>query len=332
MKNQTPNLRIGLLDNSCHSLKRGYEMWSLWKRSKDAWLLKESVIWVHHGIELALKQLLVQTNEFLVFEDVNRAVERLGILRRKQGMANAGVLDLFDNDDKVMSVGFKNLIERAAITLSIPELYENQTLRSKIDELTKYRNKMVHFSIEMDIDGVSSLLSDILDPLLSLLEREVKDINFKEKCIPEIRSVAQPVQRFSRELYQETEKRIVKILRQFNGQKVAGSLFGVEGEVILPKFTQASTYEGSKDVGVDLVANGESEKWLVEIKFGRPGAVTLRYVFSQLRYVQNHYPNSTVWLVTMNESVNKVPAKEKGIYFSSIKEIEQLEKILSLKP
>lgn len=81
MKNQSPSLRIGLLDNSYHSLKRGYELWSQWTQTDDAWLLKESIIWVHHGIELSLKQLLAQTNAFLVFENIDSAIENLGKLR-----------------------------------------------------------------------------------------------------------------------------------------------------------------------------------------------------------------------------------------------------------
>jgi type I site-specific restriction-modification system R (restriction) subunit len=203
MANESPSLRIGLLDNSYHSLKRGYEMWSQWKKTEDAWLLKESIIWVHHGIELALKQLLAQTNAFLVFEDVNKAVQSLGNLREKKGMEKAGVLDLFDNDDKIMSVGFRNLIERAAVTLSIPELTKNASLRQKIDELTKYRNKVVHFSIELDIASVSNLLSEILDPLLYMLEREVLDVAFTKNRIPEIRKIAQPVKKFSEQFRQE---------------------------------------------------------------------------------------------------------------------------------
>jgi type I site-specific restriction-modification system R (restriction) subunit len=203
MANQPANLKIGLLDNSHHSLKRGYEMWSQWKRTEDAWLLKESIIWVHHGIELALKQLLAQTNAFLVFEDVNKAVKSLANLREKKGMEKAGVLDLFDNDDTVMSVGFKNLVERAAVALSIPELTKNASLRRNIDELTKYRNKVVHFSIELDAAAVSNLLSDILDPLLSMLKREVIDENFKTNRIPEIRETAQPVQKFSEQIRRE---------------------------------------------------------------------------------------------------------------------------------
>ena len=42
-------------------------MWSKGRKKGDALLLKEAIIWIHHGIELSLKQLLVQTNEYLVF-------------------------------------------------------------------------------------------------------------------------------------------------------------------------------------------------------------------------------------------------------------------------
>lgn len=210
MPKQTNSLKMGLLDNGSHSLKRGYEMWTQWKQSNDAWLLKESIIWVHHGIELLLKQLLVQTNEFLVFQDVNKAVERLGILRKKDGMKDAGVLDLFEHDDKAFSVGFRNLIDRTAITLSIDELAEREPLRKQVDQLTRYRNKIVHFSIELDVLEVSSLLSEILNPLLHLLSKEVNDQNFKEKVIPEIQQAACSVQKYVE--FENTRKDILSLL------------------------------------------------------------------------------------------------------------------------
>jgi hypothetical protein len=191
---------------------------------------------------------------------------------------------------------------------------------------------MVHFSIEMDIAGVSSLLSDILEPLLTLLQREVKDINFKEKCIPEIRRKAQPVKEFSQQMYYETEKRIAKLLQSFNGQKVSGILFGVTGEVHLPKFTKVPFTEANRDIGVDLIGEGDNQIWLVEIKFGRPNIDSYHQVLSRLKIAQERYPGSQAWLVVMNE-VSRIPIiKEHGILFSSIKEVEQLEKILSVTP
>jgi hypothetical protein len=194
MTNTNNNLKMSLLDNGVHSLKRGYEIWNTARKENDGWLLKESIIWVHHGIELLLKQLLVQTNEFLVFQDVNKAVERLGILRKNPRLKNAGVLELFDHDEKVTSIGFMSLIERVSITLAINELDSGAELRKRLDNLTKFRNKIVHFSVVIDIDAVSSLLGEILDPLLELLSREINDTNFKKTTISEIRRSARSLQ------------------------------------------------------------------------------------------------------------------------------------------
>jgi hypothetical protein len=120
MSNPAPTLHIDLLANCCHSLKRGYELWSHGQRDNDGWLLKEAIIWIHHGVELALKQLLVQTNEYLVFENVDKAVEELTKLRKSNN--SAGALDLFEQDRGTISVGFRKLIERCAMMLNLSEL------------------------------------------------------------------------------------------------------------------------------------------------------------------------------------------------------------------
>ena len=125
-------------------------------------------------------------------------------------------------------------------------------------ELTKYRNKMVHFSVKIDVNELSNLLSDILDPFLELLEREIKDLNFKNKCMPEIRKAAIPVIKFSKERYQEAEIRVEKILNQFNGQKISGSLFGKIDEIILPKFAGVCiNRKQTNDTSVDLIGQNE---------------------------------------------------------------------------
>lgn len=210
MADQTTRLKIGLLDNSSHSLQRGYEMWSKWKETEDAWLLKESVIWVHHGVELALKQLLVQTNEFLVFQDVDKAVQSLEKLRKTRGNENAGVLDLFKSRAGAKSANFSTVVNRVATMLSISELKAKAPLRDNIDKLASYRNSMVHFSIELDVVEVSSMLSEILNPLLNLLSREIKDESFKTKDISKISGFAQPLQDYVKHIRADIVESAIK--------------------------------------------------------------------------------------------------------------------------
>jgi len=79
MNQNKSSLSIGLLENCYHSLKRGYELWNIVKErndkndrnADDGWLLKESIILVHHGRELALKKMLAEVNECYIFEKLD---------------------------------------------------------------------------------------------------------------------------------------------------------------------------------------------------------------------------------------------------------------------
>jgi len=331
MTNNQPNLRISLLDNSAHSLQRGYELWYQGQTTQNGWVLKEAIFWIHHGIELALKQLLVQTNEYLVFEKIDEAVKKLAHLRRQNGMANAGVLDLFNQDESsVVSVSFHNLVQRVAIMLSIRELEEGAPLRTYIDELTKHRNKIVHFSIEMNVNEISSLLSDVLEPLLQLLAREVKDANFKRNGIPAIRHRAQPIRTINYNYEIESISRIERLLRKFNGQTVSGELFGLDGDVTLPVFTDVNqSLHGPKDYGLDVRAQSTSETWFIELK-SRLSLAFIDQIILQLNKASQSAANSKVWLVVMSDVLpaHKERIKEKGIQISSLDDIVHLEQLL----
>jgi hypothetical protein len=52
--NSEHNLRLSLEQNCYHSLKKGYTLHNEAEKNKDGWLLKESTIWIHHGIELGI--------------------------------------------------------------------------------------------------------------------------------------------------------------------------------------------------------------------------------------------------------------------------------------
>lgn len=277
--------KIGLLDNACHSLERGYEMFNKGRKNKDALALKEAIIWIHHGIELSIKQLLVQSNEYLIFENVDEAIRKLAHLRRQPNMGNAQVLDLFDSGEGIYTVGFGKLVDRAAIMLNIPELNQGAQLREKIDDLTSYRNKTVHFTIEVKVDEVVSLLAGLAEPFLILLEREVKNKDFIKQCIPTIKKHAKPVSNAHLQRYQEIEKRIRTLLGKFNEQTVPGKLFSAYDEVILPHFKSIEKQQRKRGTQADLIARSETIDWQVEIKIG----TSWTKAFYQIGFQEKYY-------------------------------------------
>jgi hypothetical protein len=294
--------KIGLLDNAFHSLQRGYEMFNTGKQRQDPLALKEAIIWIHHGIELSIKQLLVQSNEYLIFDNVDKAVEKLAQLRRKSDMGNANVLDLFDYSESITTVGFGKLIDRAAIMLNLQELGQGTVLRNKIDALTIYRNKIVHYTIDVELDEVINLLADLVEPFLSLLEREINDKKLMVGYISAIRKNAQSVSETYHLKYIETEKRIVRLIEKFNGQEVDGRLFGIVGKskVVLPKFDLIQTEFKPKDNGFDILAKNSTDIWLVEIKIGNLNSGSANHLIDKLRHNKEKFSEyAKPWLILM---------------------------------
>lgn len=187
MTTNIPKLEVTLLDNACHSLNRGFEFLEASTNEQDKLLLKEAVVWIHHGIELSLKQLLVQKNEFLVFDDIDKAVQKLGNLRRKKSNIQIGVLELFDYGETSQTVGYGKAIERAAVMLNLQELAQDKPLRQQLDKLGNFRNRIVHFSIDIYTDEVTGMLVQLMNPFLVLLGHELNNEDFINNCIPEIR-------------------------------------------------------------------------------------------------------------------------------------------------
>lgn len=342
MRNSTPILSIGLLENCCHSLKRGYELWNQGNERKDGWLLKEAVIWIHHGIELALKQLLVQSNEYLVFEKIDEAVEKLSRLRRSTTASGntLGALDLFEEENPAFSVGFNKLIERTAIMLGLSELEKASDLRSKIDALTKYRNKIVHFAVKLNPEEVASLLGEILEPFLQLLEREIENSNFVNVCIPEIREKAAPVQRKLYDYAIRSEDRIFELVKLFNGQVVSGHLFNLtEHTLVLPSSPIVRRGVIGRD-RCDIVVVDSSQEWWIEINLRIIYSVSeVSSIITRMQPI-DYSPEKNIrkWLVMMSEASPSLLVRLKrlnilespSILVSSLNEIVELEGILRI--
>jgi len=294
--------------------------------------LIEAIIWIHHGIELSIKQLLVQSNEYLIFENIDDAVRKLAHLRKQPSMGNAEVLDLFDTNEGVYTVGFGKLVDRAAIMLNIRELSQGEDLREKIDALTNYRNKTVHFAIDVKVEEVINLLGELMEPFLNLLEKHITDKNFVKKCAPYVRANAKSLSEVYRLQYAEAEERIEKLLRGFNGMEVSGDYFGIRGRISLPKFYSVERESKQKDFGFDLFAKSEEESWIIELKMGQPNSSQAHFLVEQSRKYLDKIDNAKFWLIILGTDriFSKTFFQNNRILVSSESEITNLEKLLKI--
>lgn len=167
--------RITLLENGIHSLERGFESVDKYlRKEEDEFLLKEAILFIHHGIELLLKQLLVQESRFLIFSD-------LGSVVRRQREANQKGVDIFGLEKPPHTISYPEAIERVDAFLDVPEL--THQLQRDLRELNQLRNRLEHYAIKTDKVKTVRLLSKIRVPLLRLFEAQIPEFSARAKSL-----------------------------------------------------------------------------------------------------------------------------------------------------
>ena len=322
MITNTSSLRIGTLDNAEHALLRGYDLVAEGVRKDSPYLIKEAIIWVHQGIELCLKQLLVQTNEFLVFENVDEAVRKLAHLRRQPNTEKAGVLDLFEQGVGVRTVGYKKLVDRVAVMLGISELAPGSHFRDNIDELTILRNKIVHFFAEVDLEKAAKLLADIALPFLELMQRHLKGAGLTYAVNMCVHRDSRTAAEGCRSRRSGLEQRVLGLLGAFRGQEVPGVLFGRDGSVKLPDFSNAAIRREADPIGMPTyLATSDTDVWLIVLVEGyanKEQVLTLTERWGR-------YKDADLWLVATGGTH---PYVYPDILISTLSDVEELDRIL----
>ena len=166
--------RITLLQNGIHSLERGFESVDRYLREEDEFLLKEAILFIHHGIELLLKQLLAKESRFLIFSDLRNVVKR-------QREANQKGTDIFSLEDPPHTISYPEAIDRVDAFLDIPEFVHH--LQRDLRELNRLRNQLEHYAIRTDKVGTVRLLSKIRAPLIELFEAQIPDFRGQAEAL-----------------------------------------------------------------------------------------------------------------------------------------------------
>lgn len=165
MVKNNDEFRITLLENGIHSLERGFDSVDEYlRKEEDEFLLKEAILFIHHGIELLLKQLLAQESRFLIFSNLRRVV-------KKQRHANQESIDIFSLENPPHTITYRDAIDRVDAFLDAPEF--NHHLQHDLRELNRMRNQIEHYAIRTGKVETVRLLSKIRAPLIELFEAEI---------------------------------------------------------------------------------------------------------------------------------------------------------------
>ena len=169
-------LNIDLKDNGLHSLKKGIDSYQEFKSTCDYWLLKDSIISLHHGIELLMKEILFKENQYLILSDLKD-------IASKQKKAKQEGKDIFDLENSLNTVSFIEAIARVQVFIK-SNCFDND-LYKYLTELNSLRNRITHYKVSLDGQTVGQLIEAIREPLDKFLREQGIEADFLRNNLTE---------------------------------------------------------------------------------------------------------------------------------------------------
>jgi len=299
-------------------------MFQAYEEDKDNFLLKESIMFLHHGIELLMKQVLIENaGEFLIYSDISDETVKKVINAKKQGIS------VFDLSKPPHTSTYLEVIGRVRAFVDEPELEES--LDTRLKELNKTRNNLEHYAINIEIDKIENLIIKIRKSLLNFLERSLKD--FKKEDAKLIEKKWKNVDSNISE-YKERELEIIEILKQMSNKAIPGNIFTnlLTGSLQMPIFEkllhnhlikfQENQFEA--DIYAKTV---KGDDWVVEVKTSQPS----KSIVEKLAVI-GKITGATTWLIAFDKIPKSVRdfANQNNIYFTDIGMLQSLKDVLKI--
>lgn len=169
-------MHINMLDNGMDSLKRGFSSYLKYEEItkdkkeptlEDYFILKESILSTHHGVEILLKCILDKKSEFLIIDEIDSDYKKA----YKEKIQN-GYQSVFQTSkaNKVHTITYEEALSRVRYfgNQDLPE-----ALESKLKELNKVRNALTHAEVEIPDRAIEKIFDQLLIDLDILFLRAI---------------------------------------------------------------------------------------------------------------------------------------------------------------
>lgn len=156
----TSTFKITLLENGLNSIIKGIEYLNNYEsNSKDLFDLKYGITFFHNGVELLLKEILV--NKFGNEEIIDKKDSKLS---EKYRLANENSISIFDLENPVKTITFTYVLQKIGKQLKL-----DNNLKKQLEELQSIRNSLEHYGINKELKKVESLLLKLKFPMIDWL-------------------------------------------------------------------------------------------------------------------------------------------------------------------
>lgn len=147
-------MKYTLLDNGADSLKGAYESLERFNNQYHGTHhnIKDTVIFLNHGLEILFKLILKQSSPALMFSDIK------AYQKAKEEMRRRGVANVFEVNATLHTVTLEEALKRVELLcdIDIPD-----SLKGAIFYINKIRNQFMHYEIELNDEQLNELVQKI---------------------------------------------------------------------------------------------------------------------------------------------------------------------------
>lgn len=158
-------MKISLLENGLDSLKKGFDHLNRYEEmflieesgTERFFVLKDAVLSIHHGIEILFKEALKESNELLVFSEIDKNLKKAFTQKRQNNFSS-----LFEANPNLHTVNFIEAIDRVQKICGY-DIREN--FYKKLLKLQGYRNQITHSEVLIDEIELNSVFEGLVDDI-----------------------------------------------------------------------------------------------------------------------------------------------------------------------
>jgi hypothetical protein len=167
-----------------------------------------------------------------------------------------------------------------------------------------------------------------LSDLVNLLNRAVHGAEVSTSTVDQTLELGERVLAGINDRSQQFE--VVSVIRRFRGQTAPGRLFGAQGQMTLPTFTDIQTevqLPMSFWLKTDIIARANGTEWVIEVKTGK------RFDPSDLQGLETYASDKscTIWVVVLSDvrEEDKQELARRGILITGLHEWQELKRLVA---
>ncbi|MCM3705333.1 hypothetical protein M3205_06270 [Cytobacillus firmus] len=147
-------MKFSLLENGVDSLKAAFNSLDNARYLDEGsdHHIKDATLSLNHANEILFKYLLKQKHDFLIFSDISAYMQAKAIMIKENKST------VFEAKPNLKTVSLHEAIRRLFLLCDI-EVPEN--LRTSLDNLTKKRNEIMHYALEMNEEEYQTFIEDL---------------------------------------------------------------------------------------------------------------------------------------------------------------------------